>query len=293
MSSVLPLLSLRAFVEVGRHGSVKAAARRMGVTPGAVSQQIKLLEARSGVALFKRERHGVPLTKAGASVHPNLLRAFEQIEEALEQLQAVNTRRSLTISAMPSLAASWLVPRLGKFTDRHPEIEVRIEASSSPADLTRDRIDVAIRHGLGDYPGLDTRLLFAPALLPVASPALLARGPPIMVPADCLAYPLLHDADRVDWALWLKALGVESKSRVLRGASFSDDILLIRAAEAGQGLALIRDIYARDEIANGRLALALDRPWPTRFAYYVVTLPNAARRLEIRTFVDWIVKECA
>jgi LysR family glycine cleavage system transcriptional activator len=291
MAGVLPLLSLRAFVEVGRCGSVKSAAHRLGVTPGAVSQQVRLLEARSGVALFKRERHGVRLTKAGARIHPNLLRAFEQIEAALEELETVNLRRSLTISAMPSFAASWLVPRLGRFTERHPDIEVRVEASSSPADLTRDRVDVAIRHGLGDYPGLEVRPLFAPALLPVASPALLAGGPPIKAPVDCLAYPLLQDADRADWALWLKALGVEGKSQALRGASFGDDFLLIRAAEAGQGIALIRDIHARDEIARGRLALALDRPWPTRFAYYAVTLPSASRRRELRAFVDWILEE--
>ena len=291
MYAVLPLLALRAFVEVGRFGSVKAAANRMGVTPGAVSQQVKLLEERIGVTLFVRERHGVRLTREGASAHPMLLRAFEQIEAGLDMLETVTGRRGVTISTMPSFAASWLVPRLGRFTALHPEIEVRVEATSSVVDLHRDRVDVAIRHGLGDYPGLDARLLLTPVLLPVASPALLAAGPPISAPIDCLAYPLLHDAACADWGLWLKAHGVEDDRRASKGTSFADGYLLIRAAEAGQGLALIQDVYARDEISRGQLALALDQPWPTRFAYYLVTVPATTRRQEVATFAEWIVEE--
>ena len=286
------MIGLRAFAEVGRHGSVKVAAERMGVTSGAISQQIKLLEARIGVILFTRERHGVRLTEAGAQVHPGPLRAFDQIEAALAALEATRSRPALTINTLPSFAASWLVPRLGRFTERHPEIEVRVEASSGLVDLRRNRVDIAIRHGLGDYTGLDVQFLFALTLLPVTSTALLARGPAISEPIDCLAYPLLQDSARADWSLWLKAFGVEDDPRATHGPSFEDDFLLIRAAEAGQGLALIRDVHARDEIAAGRLALALDRPWPTRFAYYFVTLPGAAkRRPDIAAFVAWLTEE--
>jgi LysR family glycine cleavage system transcriptional activator len=292
LSAVLPLIGLRAFAEVGRYGSVKIAAERMGVTSGAVSQQIKLLEARIGVILFTRERHGVRLTEAGTQAHPSLLRAFDQIEATLATLEAIKARPRLTISTLPSFAASWLVPRLGRFTERHPEIEIRVEASSGLVDLRRDRADIAIRHGLGDYPGLDAHPLFALTLLPVTSPALLARGPAISEPIDCLAYPLLQDSARADWTLWLKALGVVDDPRASQGPSFADDFLLIRAAEAGQGLALIRDVHARDEIAAGRLALALDRPWPTRFAYYVIALPDAEkRRPEIAAFFAWVTEE--
>jgi len=228
MAAVLPLLGLRAFVEVGRLGSVKAAAHRLAVTPGAVSQQIKLLEGRVGVALFKRERQGLRLTEAALSAHPTLLKAFAQIEAGLEMLEISNARPRLNISAMPSFAAAWLVPRLGRFTERHPDIEVRVEASTGLVDLARDRVDIAIRHGMGDYPGLHSRLLFAPVLLPVASPALLAAGPRISVPQDCLAYPLLHDSERADWRLWLKAFGVDDL-RATQGTRFGDDFLLIRA----------------------------------------------------------------
>ncbi|KVL87286.1 transcriptional regulator GcvA [Burkholderia stagnalis] len=291
MNPVLPLLALRAFAETGRHGSVKRAAEAMGVTPGAVSQQIRQLEERVGVTLFVRTRHGVELTEAGARVYPGLSMAFDQIGHALRTLEAAHARKTVTISTVPSFAASWLVPRLGRFTSRHPDIEVRVEASSSLVDPHRDRVDVAIRHGLGRYPGLATERLMAPVLWPVASPARLAAGTVIREPADCLAYPLLQDSDRADWPLWLAAHGVAEDPRAERGTAFDDDYLLIRAAVAGQGLALVPVEYAREEIAAGRLALALDKPWPARFAYYVVTLPDAMQRPEVGAFVNWVKDE--
>lgn len=265
----------------------------MGVTSGAVSQQIRQLEDRLGVTLFMRTRYGVRLTEAGAKVHPALVMAFDQIATSLNALEAINARPTLTVSTVPSFAASWLVPRLGRFTGRYPEVEVRVEATSNLVDLGRDRVDVAIRHGLGRYPGLVSEHLMAPVLLPVAAPALLAAGPPIRQPADCLAYPLLQDSDRADWPLWFSAVDVAGDPRAERGPSFDDDFLLVRATLAGQGLALVRDVYAADEIASGRLALVLNRPWPTEFAYYAVTLPDATKRLPVRDFIDWLKEEAA
>ncbi|POA52506.1 MULTISPECIES: transcriptional regulator GcvA [unclassified Pseudomonas] len=291
MNPVLPLLALRAFVEVGRHASIKHAAQALGVTSGAVSQQIRQLEERVGMPLFIRRHQRMVLTEAGSRVHPQLLAAFEQIQAALWTLEADRIRSTVTISTVPSFAASWLVPRLGRFTSQHPEIEVRVEASAALVDLQRDRVDIAIRHGLGHYPGLVTEPLLAPVLLPVAAPALLAAGEPIREPADCLAWPLLQDTDRADWALWLAAHGVAADLRAERGTAFEDDYLLIRAAAAGQGLALVPQEYAREEIAAGRLVQALDRPWPARFAYYLVTQAQAWRRPEVEAFMAWIRQE--
>ncbi|MEO3432659.1 LysR substrate-binding domain-containing protein [Inquilinus sp. CAU 1745] len=290
MGPVLPLLGLRTLTEVGRRGSVRAGAEAMGVTPGAVSQQIRLLEDRLGLTLFERAHGGIFLSEAGARVHPALVRAFDQIEQALATLEAMKGGEKLTVSASPAFA-SWLVPRLGGFTKRHPEIEVRIEATTALADLKRDRVDVALRHGLGDYPGLRADRFMVSVLVPVASPALLAEGPPIASPADCLDYPLLHDSDRADWPIWLRAHGIEDDRRAGKGPSLGDDFLLIRAAEAGQGIALIRDLYAREEVAAGRLRIVLDCPWPTRFAYYVVTRPEARQRPAVAAFVDWLTAE--
>mgnify|MGYP003608193633 FL=1 len=271
MKHPLPLQALRAFVEVGQRGSIKAAAEALHVTSGAVSQQIRLLEERVGMPLFTRERQGLRLTEAGAMVHPALLAAFAQIAGASQALEDMGGRQTLTVSTVATFAAAWLVPRLGRFNQRHPHIEVRVEATSALVDLRRDRVDVALRHGLGDYPGLQVTRLMAPVLVPVASPALMAGQPPIATPADCLRYPLLHDTDRADWPLWLAAHGAPDGSadaaRALRGSAFEDDFLLIRAAEAGQGLALVPQLYAQEEIAAGRLVQVLDLTHKPSFAY--------------------------
>jgi len=287
-----PLQALRTFVEVGQRKSVKAAAQALHVTPGAVSQQIRVLEDRLGVVLLERERLGMRLTEAGASVFPRLREAFLQIDQAMHDLESTKARRSLTVSTVATFAASWLVPRLGRFKQLHPDIEIRVEATSELVDLRRDRVDVALRHGLGDYPGLEVIPLMAPVLTPVASPGFLkAHGAVIHEAGDCLGYPLLHDGDRADWPLWLKAHGVADDMRAERGSAFDDDFLLIRAAEAGQGLALVPQAYAQEEIAAGRLIQVLDKPWPARFAYYAVTRPGAADRPEVRAFLEWIRDE--
>ena len=287
-----PLQALRTFVEVGQRKSVKAAAQALHVTPGAVSQQIRVLEDRLGVVLLERERLGMRLTEAGASVFPRLREAFLQIDQTMHDLESTKARRSLTVSTVATFAASWLVPRLGRFKQLHPDIEIRVEATSELVDLRRDRVDVALRHGLGDYPGLEVLPLMAPVLTPVASPGFLkAHGAVIQEAGDCLSYPLLHDGDRADWPLWLKAHDVADDLRAERGSAFDDDFLLIRAAEAGQGLALVPQAYAQEEIAAGRLIQVLDKPWPARFAYYAVTRPGAADRPEVRAFLDWIRDE--
>ena len=291
MATSLPLLALRAFVEVGQQGSIKAAAQALNVTSGAVSQQIRLLEDRVGMPLFTRERSGLRLTEAGAAVHPALFEAFGQIEQAMQTLQQSTARQTLTISTVATFAASWLVPRLGRFNRLHPEIEVRVEATSALVDMHRGRVDIALRHGLGVYPGLQVTRLMAPVLVPVASPALLADYPQLAQPQDCLDLPLLHDADRADWLLWLSAHDVGKDPRAERGTAFEDDFLLIRAAEAGQGLALVPQEYATEEIAAGRLVQVMDKPWPARFAYYAVTRAEAMQRDEVRAFMHWIMQE--
>lgn len=291
MATSLPYLALRTFVEVGQRGSIKAAAQALNVTSGAVSQQIRLLEDRVGMPLFTRERSGLRLTEAGASVHPALLQAFEQIQETLLSLEQAKSWQTLTVSTVATFAASWLVPRLGRFNQRYPHIEVRVEATSAIADMRRDRVDVALRHGLGVYPNLHVTHLMAPVLVPVGSPALVPANVVLTQPQDCLEYPLLHDADRADWPLWLSAHGVSNDPRAERGSALEDDFLLIRAAEAGQGLALVPVEYAKEEIAAGRLVQVLDKPWPARFAYYVVTRPEAMQRDEVKAFVEWVIEE--
>lgn len=299
MAGPLPLLGLRAFAEIGRAGSMKAAAHRLGVTPGAVSQQIRSLETRLGVALFERRNREVRLTRFGESLLADLADAFGRIEDALGRIERDRARHrpGLVVSTTGAFAATWLVPRLGRFTALHPRIAVQIQTTPDlvPVGAGPGSADVAIRHGLGDWPGLDAVRLLQPRLIPVGSAGLLAKGPPIHAPADCLRYPLLHDPDATDWRLWLRALGADHDDpRLAHGTRFSDSTLLVRAAVAGQGLALVRDTYVAEEIMVGRLKIAFDAPWPARFAYYVVTRRGArGRSPQIACFREWLLQEAA
>ncbi|MEG0184316.1 MAG: LysR substrate-binding domain-containing protein [Stenotrophomonas sp.] len=288
MGAVLPLLGLRAFVETGRHGSLTAAAEVMGVTPGAISLQLRQLQERLGVSLFDRTRHGVVLSAAGARVHLELQQAFDQIAHSVQTLERWQTRGTLRISAAPSFAAQWLAPRLGEFSALHPQVDVQLDARAALVDLRRDGVDIAIRHGLGYYPGLQAEHLLAPVLLPVASPALLATAPAMASVQDCLQLPLLQDADRSDWRLWFQALGLLPDARLERGPAFDDDLLLIRAAVAGQGIALVRDIHVAEELASGRLQVVIEQPWPQAFAYYAVTCGDDVENAAVPAFLAWL-----
>lgn len=293
MGAVLPLGALRAFAEAGRLGTLAAAADRLGVTPGAISQQIRQLEDRIGSPLLLRSRQGVTLTPAGALMHPTLVAAFDRIEASLEAVQRLGQPQSITISTVPSFAASWLVPRLGDFSAEHAGVEVRVEASAALADLRGGRIDLAIRHGLGDYPGLHSERLMAPVLIPVASPALLRGRRKIRQPIDCLQYTLLHDSERADWRLWLQAHGVVPPAEAQRGPALEDDLLLLRAAASGQGIALVDDTHAREYLDEGKLVVVLDLPWPARFAYYLVCHPQVLERPVVANFCAWMRRQAA
>lgn len=299
MSGPLPLLGLRAFVEVGRAGSVKDAASRLGVTSGAVSQQVKQLEARLGLTLFERRNREIRLTAAGRRLFSGVAEPFARIEDAVEAMRQDRRggRPSLTVTTTGSFAATWLVPRLGRFTALHPRIEVRVLTTPKlvPVGTGPGDADIAIRHGLGQWQGVEATPLMRPRMVPVGSPRLLADGPPIRRPAECLNYPLLQDAAGADWRLWLQALGEDHRDpRVGRGSRFSDPTLLLGAAVAGQGLALLSDTYVAEDIAAGRLKVAIAAAWPGEFAYYIVTTPGADRRNRtIARFKDWLMREAA
>jgi LysR family transcriptional regulator, glycine cleavage system transcriptional activator len=280
---------LQAFVAVARTGKMKEAADQLSLTPGAVSQRIRQLEETAGQRLFERTRTGVELTSAGAEMFAALSEPFGRIE-AIDRNLGVRPLRRVVVTTMPSFAATWLVPRLKKFSDPNPEIEVVVEASKRPVNLKQEPIDLAIRHGLGNYPGLEATWLMAPELFVVASPERLKQGPPLREPADCLSYPLLHRSDRRDWALWFKAQGVQApQSR--KGLAFSDDHLVVQAAVAGQGLALVRDVYAEDNLRLKKLVRVLSGNWPVQFAYYVVGTSQALQKPAVRRFRDWILDE--
>lgn len=291
LEMVVRLSLLHTFVVVARSGRMRDAAASMALTPSAISQRIRELEDAIGYRLFNRTQTGVELNAAGAALFASLDEPFRMIETVGGELEIPSSRR-IRISTMGSFAANWLVPRLPGFSQRHPDIDVALETESRIVDLRREPVDLAIRHGLGGYPGLEAAWLMAPELIVVASPELLRSRPPIRTPADCLAFPLLHDMDRADWRLWFEAQGVEPHHD-LKGPSFSDDHLMIRAAVSGQGLALVRDVYADDDLRAGRLKQAIDVQWPTRFAYYAVGTSEALQKPAVRRFREWLVEEAS
>lgn len=293
MSKPLPPLgALHAFEAAARHLSFKAAAEELHVTPGAVSQQIKLLEERLGVPVFVRHSRGIALTEAGRLLLPPTQGAFRLLSDAVARVRAADASNVLTVSMLPSFAALWFVPRLGSFRACCPELDVRISATPKLTDLGRDDVDAAIRCGLGHYPGHHREHLFTEEMFPVCSPALL-RGPaPLREPADLARQTLLHDELRQEWPLWLKAAGIEGID-TSRGPSFSLWDLAFQAAVGGQGVALGRSALVADYLRSGKLVRPFEISSPSEFGYYFLCLPERAAEPKIAAFRTWLRDEVA
>jgi LysR family glycine cleavage system transcriptional activator len=290
-----PLNALRAFEATARHLSMKEAAVELSVTPGAISQLVRGLEQRLGTPLFRRNNRALVLTEAGQSYFTPIRHAFRQIAEATRRLQAAPNAGVLTVSAPPAFAESWLVPRLGTFRAQHAAIELNIATTRRLANFIADGVDVAIRHGLGSYPGLRCDRIATIAMIPVCSRRFIAALPHRpRTPADLLHLSLLHDAERQDWALWFQAQGVTDVGHTAStGISFDDQMLLIRAAASDQGIALVTETLARRELDLGNLLRVLDVAWPQEFAYWLVCPRPTAEQPKIVAFRDWLISERA
>src|SRR5258708_30348102 len=208
-----PLSALRAFEAAARLQSFSKAAGELNVTPAAISHQVHALEAGVGVSLFSRRNRAVELTASARVLLPGLSEAFTGIQTSVRRLRSHNDTGTLTVTASPSFAGKWLVQRLHRFQEHHPDIDVRISATDAVVDLTRGDFDIAIRYGTGRYPGLVVELLLKNEVCPACSPELLRHGPPLETPADLRHHALLHDqaVDRdplvPTWSMWLKAAG--------------------------------------------------------------------------------------
>jgi len=286
-----PLNALRAFEATARHLSMKEAADELCVTPGAVSQLIKTLESDLGVALFRRANRAIFLTDAGQDYLPAIRNAFRQIGEATQRIATSAETGILTLSTTNYFASAWLVPRLAAFQDACPGIDLQLRTGKGLVDFTRDGVDVAIRHGLGRYPGLVSERLFAVEMVAVAAPSLASRFQAPTNPRDLLGWPHVHDADRKDWSLWFQAQGIADVGAP-HGPAFDDSGLLLQAVLAGQGAGLVPAAIVAREIEAGRLIRLSGLVWPAAFAYYLVYPEANARRPKVASFHDWIVKVC-
>ena len=285
-----PLTALRAFEAAGRHLSFTKAARELHVTQAAISHQVKSLEKYLGLKLFRRLNRTLLLTDAGQLYLPPLTDAFEGITRATHRLRQHLGRARLTVSVLPSFAAGWLVPRLGRFRQRCPDVDLRIDPTNSLTDFRRDDVELGILYGRGNYPGLRTDRLMREEFFPVCSPRLLEGPAPLRDPADLTHHTLLHDDMTVDWRTWLLAAGVEGVDAE-RGITVTDSSMLLRAAIAGQGVALARSVLAADEIASGRLVRPFDVDVPTEYAYYLAYPEKSADQPNVVAFREWILEE--
>jgi LysR family glycine cleavage system transcriptional activator len=289
------LNALRAFEAAARHLNFSRAADELSVTPGAVSQQIQNLEDYVGAALFKRTPKGLLLTDAAQTALPALREAFDRLAEAASLLTAAVDGRRLTLTAPPSFAAKWLVPRLGAFERAHPQVDVWLSAGMELVDLTAGEVDLAIRYGGGRYPGLEVRRLLSESVIPVASPGILNEAP-LNAPEDLGGHVLLHDGSPEvddscpDWPMWLAARGLKTVDGH-RGPRFNQSSLVIEAAVNGRGVALAKRTLAQADLDAGRLVTPLQIATAVDFAYYLVH-PKAKGRLpQVKAFIAWIEAE--
>jgi len=292
-----PLNALRAFEAAARHLNFSRAADELSVTPGAVSQQIQNLEDYIGATLFKRTPRGLLLTDQAQTALPALREAFDRLAEAASLLTAAVDGRRLTLTAPPSFAAKWLVPRLGRFESAHPQVDVWLSADMDLVDFGSGEVDLAVRYGAGAYPGLDVLRLMHETVIPVMSPELNATNP-LATPKDLASHVLLHDGSPdaddscPDWQMWLAARGVKGVDGA-RGPRFNQSSLVIEAALAGRGVALAKRALAQDDLDSGRLIAPMAITTSVDFAYYVVH-PKAKGRLpQVKAFVAWIQGEAA
>ena len=287
-----PLNALKAFEAAARHESFTRAAEELCVTQGAVSHQVKALEAELGLKLFNRERQRLAITEAGRAYLVVVRDAFDRISAGTERLLERQSGGVLTVSTSPNFAAKWLVHRLGRFAEVHPEVDLRVSASLQHIDFAREDIDLAIRHSDGNEAGLHVTRLCAEELFPVCSPKLLQGRGPLRKPSDLNQAKLLHVNSRQDWNRWLDFAGVENVD-LSRGPVLNQASMAIDAAVDAQGVALARTALAAWDLIGGRLVCPFDVAMPVPYAYWIVCPKAAAKLPKIVAFSKWLLAEAA
>lgn len=281
---------LITFVTVGKRRSFRNAAEDLMLTPGAVSQQIQGLENQLGCKLLNRSSKEVNFTDKGQRYYAVVAPLIAELSEVTQQIFGSKRKASILISVLPAFALRWLIPRLESFHRQHPDVTVNINATERLVDFDADDVDMAIRHGLGNYADLETLYLFSENLIPVCSPRLLGEKVRLDSVSDLRDYTLLHDNLAKDWSLYLAALGVKDLDTDF-GPRFDSDSLMIQSAIEGHGVALARGSLVASEIEQGKLIVPFDHRVPSDFAYYIVFPAKRALRGPVALFRDWLLVE--
>lgn len=292
-----PLAALHAFEAAARHQGFQRAGEELHVSAGAIGHHVKQLEAWLGVPLFQRLARGVVLTGAGQRYAEALRPILDRLADVSEAARRQGEERVITVTATTSLVTRWLMPRLGRLRDQHPQIELRVLASTNAVDLAREGVDVAIRLGPGHYPGLKVDRLMPEWYSVVCSPAYLAAAGAVRSPADLQRHTLLHDEPEaklpaeMNWARWLQYCGVAHAGG--GGPRYSHTYLSLEAAAAGQGLALAAEPLIAADLASGRLVRALEQRVPGPYCYYLLRAPQAESNPLVHAFCAWLIAEAA
>ncbi|RWO68016.1 MAG: LysR family transcriptional regulator [Mesorhizobium sp.] len=281
------LNGLRAVETVARLGSLAAAAGELNVSVSAVSQQISRTEKQLGQALFERTASGLVLTEFGAVFAARLGAGFRELSQAVA-LADEATQCTLVVSVAPAFASKWLLPRLSRHFDRHPNVLLRIDASVRLANLDHSDIDIAIRLGDGKWPGGRAELLLAQEVFPVCAPAIAQKLKSIEDLAQTCA--ITDERAMINWESWFETAGVPSVT-FLKGARFTDPMLCLESAIAGHGVMLGWQLLAADALADGRLVAPFGIRAQSGLGYWLVTSSTKAESRKVRDFKLWIREE--
>ena len=299
MRSIAHLNALRAFEASARHQSFSLAAQELNVTPAAVGQLVRTLEDWLGSPLFVRSTSGrarLVTTEVAEQALPDIRAGLERLAVGLERLRSGSAGGVLTVTVSPAFAAKWLLPRIERFQAAWPETDLRLDTSLKPVDFVAQRIDVGVRYGRGQWPGLAAEKLMDEEVYPVCAPALLATAT-LQAPGDLRGQVLIHDQS-VDtstgfasWQAWLRHAGVQGVPTD-RGLRINNSAAVLQAAIDGQGVALARSVMAHDDLAAGRLVRLFPQVrLESALAYYVVYRPECIAQPKVAAFRDWLLRE--
>ena len=285
--------SLRCFESAARHGSFNKAAKELSVTPSAISHQIKGLESFLGLELFRRTKRKVVLTEAGESYLKPIKSIFEQLENATSELKSKQKSGSLRLAVAPAFLTRWLMPRMERFQQRYPDIEIEISSSTGLIDFSTNDIDMAVYFGAGDWEGVEAHYLRPARLAPVCNPRLIKLEQPINKPEDMRFYPLLHVTKRKDeWHDWLQQHDLDPKL-FRRGLMFSSGSLTAGAAAQGLGISLTDPELIMPEIEAGTLKVLFNQHLITNRSFYLVYEKRRSVTSAMSAFKEWIIEEMA
>ena len=299
MRSIAHLNALRAFEASARHQSFSLAAQELNVTPAAVGQLVRTLEDWLGSPLFVRSTSGrarLVTTEVAEQAVPDIRAGLERLAVGLERLRSGSAGGVLTVTVSPAFAAKWLLPRIERFQAAWPETDLRLDTSLKPVDFVAQRIDVGVRYGRGQWPGLAAEKLMDEEVYPVCAPALLTTAT-LQAPGDLRGQVLIHDQS-VDtstgfasWQAWLRHAGVQGVPTD-RGLRINNSAAVLQAAIDGQGVALARSVMAHDDLAAGRLVRLFPQVrLESALAYYVVYRPECIAQPKVAAFRDWLLRE--